>query len=111
MNRAGITVLNFILLILGFFIVYSNPLNKVSVVLGMLMIATSIISFTILIYFPPVREGYVKLRVVEEAPRATVTRSLRMQKKARTKKKAKKKPKKAKKKTKKKAKTRKTRKR
>jgi hypothetical protein len=69
MNRLAIVVLNLILIIIGFLIVYSSPLSALAITLGMFFIAISIISFAILIYFPPSQPGYVKLRVIEENPK------------------------------------------
>ena len=71
MNRLVIAILNLILIIVGFFIIYSGPWSALAITLGMLLIAVSIISFAFLIYFPPAMPRYVKLRVVEEMPKPT----------------------------------------
>ena len=70
MNRLMLVILNLILITVGFFIVYASPLSALAITFGMLLIAASIISFAILIYFPPVPTGYVKLKVIEESPKA-----------------------------------------
>jgi amino acid permease len=70
MQRTYITVLNFAFIIIGFFIIYSNPLSSLAITTGMFLISASIISFTILIYFPPANQEYVKLKIVE-SPRAS----------------------------------------
>ena len=70
MNRLMLVILNLILITVGFFIVYASPLSALAITLGMLLIAVPIISFAILIYFPPVPTGYVKLKVIEETPKA-----------------------------------------
>jgi hypothetical protein len=69
MKRLVIVVLNLILIIIGFLIVRSFPWSALAITLGMLMISASIISFAVLIYFPPPQPGYVKLKVVEETPK------------------------------------------
>lgn len=69
MKRLAIVILNFILIIIGFLIVYSNPISSLAITLGMLFISISIISFAFLIYFPPTQPQYVKLKVLEETPR------------------------------------------
>jgi hypothetical protein len=68
MKRVGITILNLILIVVGFVIVYANPVSVWSMILGMLLISVAIISFAVLIYFPPTQPKYVKLKVVEEYP-------------------------------------------
>jgi hypothetical protein len=68
MKRLTIVVFNLILIIAGFLTVYSNPLSFFAISLGMLLIAISIISFAVLIYFPP-KTGYVNLKIVEESPK------------------------------------------
>jgi hypothetical protein len=72
MKRIDIAVLNFLSIIVGFVAIYSNPLSSLAVVIGMLLISISIVSFTILIYFPPSDSQYVKLRVVESPERAVL---------------------------------------
>jgi hypothetical protein len=86
MNRLAIVFLNLILIIIGFFIIYFSPLSALAITIGMLFIAISIISFAILIYFPPSQPGYVKLRVVEENPKIP-KRVMRKRPKKRTKRK------------------------
>jgi hypothetical protein len=81
MQRTYITVINFILMIVGFFTIYSNPLSSLAITTGMLLISSSIISFTILIYFPPAEQEYVKLRIVE-SPKAANLSANRKKKKA-----------------------------
>lgn len=70
MKRLSIVVLNLILIIIGFLIVYSSPISALAITFGMLLISISIISFAVLIYFPPSQPQYVKLNVVEETPKA-----------------------------------------
>jgi len=95
MKRLAIVILNLILIIIGFAIVYSNPLSALTISLGMLFIAISIISFAILIYFPPPSPGYVKLKVVEEIPKIPKTplKTKKIKKKPKKRKKTKKKTK------------------
>lgn len=69
MNRGAIAFLNLILIVVGFFIIYASPLNVLAVTLGMFFIATSIISFAVMIYFPPPQPAYIKLKVIEETPK------------------------------------------
>jgi hypothetical protein len=94
MNRFIIAMLNFILLILGFLIIYADPASQLIITLGMVMISASIISFTVMIYFPPVQPEYAKLKVSVVPPGAGFALS---KAKAKTKrpKNSKKKPKKA----------------
>ncbi len=68
----------------------------------MLFIAISIISFAILIYFPPPSPEYVKLKVMEEAPQIPKTplKTIKPKKLPKKRKKRPKKKKKPKKKTK-----------
>ena len=73
MKRLSIVILNLVLIIVGFIIVYSNPLSALAITLGMFFIAISIISFSILIYFPPPQPNYVKLKVIEEGPKTPKT--------------------------------------
>ncbi|OGI12454.1 hypothetical protein A3K64_04385 [Candidatus Micrarchaeota archaeon RBG_16_36_9] len=65
MNRPMIVFLNLLLIIIGFFIIYSTPWNALAIILGMFLISASIISFAVLIYFPPAQPRYVKLNVIE----------------------------------------------
>jgi hypothetical protein len=73
MQRTYITVLNFILIIVGFFTIYSSPLSSLAITTGMFLISAAIISFTILIYFPPANQEYVKLRIVEPPKAGNLT--------------------------------------
>lgn len=57
-------VLTFILLIIGVMTVYSFPLNSLAISMGMFLLAVSILSFALHIYFPPTPK-HVVLRVVE----------------------------------------------
>ncbi len=72
MKRLFVTVLNFILFIIGFLIIYSSPWSPSAIAVGMFLISVSIISFTVLIYFPP-KEGYIRIKVVEESPRVVAS--------------------------------------
>jgi hypothetical protein len=63
MNRFIVAMLNFILLIVGFLIIYADPASQLIITLGMVMISASIISFTVMIYFPPKPTEYAKLKV------------------------------------------------
>jgi hypothetical protein len=92
MQRTYITVLNFVLIIVGLMVIYSSPLSSLAITLGMFLISASIISFTILIYFPPSDRGYVKLRVVE-TPKVTSFKTVEAHKKSKRVSKGKKKPK------------------
>ena len=83
MNRLFISVLNLILIIMGFLIVYSVPLNALAIIFGMLLISISIISFAVLIYFPPAQPRYVRLKVIEEPN--TTKRKVKKKVKKRTK--------------------------
>ena len=76
MNRLGITILSFILLIIGFSMIVCSPDNSFTIYLGMLLIAISILSIAILIYFPPT-ERHVRLKVIEAPtipPKALTTK-------------------------------------
>jgi len=88
MKRLEIVVLNLILIIAGSLAVYSSPGNAIAIMLGMLLIAISIISFAVLIYFPP-KTGYVKLKVVEESPKTASRINSRPKRKIKSKKKPK----------------------
>jgi len=88
MKRLEIVVLNLILIIAGFLTVCSGPRNAIAIMLGMLLIAISIISFAVLIYFPP-KTGYVKLKVVEESPKTASRTNPRPKRKIKPKKKPK----------------------
>ena len=91
MKRLAITILNLILIIVGFAIIYSSPLSALAITLGMLLIAISIISFAVLVYFPPPSPEYVKLKVIEETPKAPLKPKKTIKKKRKPKKKAKRK--------------------
>ncbi len=88
MKRLTIVVFNLILIIAGFLAVYFNPLSFFAIALGMLLIAISMISFAVLIYFPP-KIGYVNLKVVEEGPKTTSRINPRPKRKTKPKRKAK----------------------
>jgi hypothetical protein len=88
MKRLAIVVLNLILIIAGFLTVYLGPGNIFAITLGMLLIAISMISFAVLIYFPP-KTGYVKIKVVEEAPKTASRINQRPKRKMKSKRKAK----------------------
>ena len=92
MKRLTIVVFNLILIIAGFLLVYFSPWNALgmplAITLGMLLIAISMISFAVLIYFPP-KIGYVNLKVVEEGPKTTSRINPRPKRKIKPKKKAK----------------------
>lgn len=60
MNRIISALVNFALLIGGIMTIYSGPASQLLVAIGMLMISISIISFTIMIYFPPTQPEYPK---------------------------------------------------
>ncbi len=100
MKRLGIVILNLFLIIIGFLTVYYNPISVLAITVGWILISVSIISFAILIYFPPPQEKYIKLKVIEEKPTISKTPlKTRSKKRPRPKKRPKKK-KKAKKRTK-----------
>jgi len=73
-------ILNFILIIVGFAIIIRFPYQPFIIVLGMSFIAISIITFAVLIYFPPQQPQYVRLKVVEETPKTMSRTSLKPKK-------------------------------
>jgi len=81
MSRLSLVVLNFILIIVGFLTIIQFPINPTAIILGMLFISVSMISFAMLIYFPPQQPKYVKLKVVTEEPRTMSKTHLRPKKK------------------------------
>ena len=89
MKRPVIVVLNLILIIAGFLVIYSDPLSAFAITLGMLLISISIISFAILVYFPPPQPKYVRLKVIEEATKTAPKIHQRSKMKRKPKKKAK----------------------
>jgi len=95
MKRLAIVILNLVLLIVGFITIYSIPWSVLAITLGMLLISVSIISFAVLIYFPPPKQEYVKLKVMEEGPKTPKTplKTIKPKKKPKKKKKTKKKAK------------------
>ena len=88
MKRLTIVIFNLILIIAGFLTIYSNPISALAIILGMLLIAISMISFAVLIYFPP-KIGYVNLKIVEEAPKTAPRINPRPKRKRKLQKKAK----------------------
>ena len=88
MKRLTIVIFNLILIIAGFLTVYFNPISALAIILVMLLIAISMISFAVLIYFPP-KTGYVNLKVVEEGPKTASRINPRPKRKKKTKRKAK----------------------
>lgn len=95
MKRLAISILNLILIVIGFVIIYSDPLSALAITIGMLLISISMISFAMLIYFPPPSPEYVKLKVIEETSKTPKTplKTMKPKKKAKKKKKIKKKAK------------------
>lgn len=91
MNRAVTMFLSLVLLLLGALTVYSFPLNALAISLGMFLLAVSILSIALQIYFPP-KPKHVVLRVVEPAkiPKTRVKARVRRKKVKKAKKKAKK---------------------
>jgi len=100
MKRLSIVILNLILIIVGFITIYYSPWSALAITIGMLLIAVSIINFALLIYFPPPKQEYVKLKVIEEVPKIPKTplKTIKPKKKVKKKKKPKKKKPKKKKK-------------
>ena len=85
MKRIGTMILTVILFILGIIIVFLNPINPVAISFGMFLVAVSILSVAIQIYFPATPSRPVELRVVErrEKPRVVPKKTKRRVKKAR----------------------------
>jgi len=85
MSNLTIKDITWILIIIGFLLIYFSPLATTAIILGMFLISISIISFAMLIYFPPPQAGYVKLKVIEEAPKASLKPKTRKKPKKRAK--------------------------
>ncbi|MFH1474045.1 MAG: hypothetical protein ABIE55_04110 [Candidatus Aenigmatarchaeota archaeon] len=61
----GTLILTIILFAIGIVIVFLNPLSPVAISFGMFLVAVSILSVAIQIYFPATPSRPVELRVVE----------------------------------------------
>ena len=66
MNRIVTLALTFIVLVLGAFIVFTNPIDPLAITIGMFFVSVAILNIAVQIYFPPVPEQNVELKVVEE---------------------------------------------
>jgi uncharacterized membrane protein len=66
MKRIATMVLTLIVLILGALIVFANPLDPTAIIVGMFFISVAILNLAVQIYFPPITEEPVELKVVEE---------------------------------------------
>ena len=65
MNKAGTLILTVILFTLGIVIVFLNPIDPMAISFGMFLVAVSVLSVAIQIYFPATPSSPVELRVVE----------------------------------------------
>ena len=75
MKRLIATLVNFVFLIVGFLSIYVDPASSVIVTIGMILISFSIISFTVMIYFPPSQPEYVSFRpAVKSVKRSFVSK-------------------------------------
>lgn len=61
-----------ILLVLGALIVFTNPWDPTAIIVGMFLVSVSILNLAIQIYFPPLPEQSVELKVVEEPEKVPV---------------------------------------
>ncbi len=94
MKRIVTFALTVVVLVLGALIVFVNPMDITAIIFGMFLISVSILNLAVQIYFPPVPEQTVELRVVEEPKIASPVKAVqRSAKSARARKSAKKKKK------------------
>jgi len=66
MNRIVTIILTLITLVLGAFIVFTNPIDPLAIIIGMFLVSIAILNLAIQIYFPPLPREEVELKVVEE---------------------------------------------
>ncbi|MFH1229359.1 MAG: hypothetical protein V1678_02960 [Candidatus Aenigmatarchaeota archaeon] len=66
MHRALTLALTMVVLILGVLVIMVNPMEPSAIIFGMFMISVSILMISVQVYFPPVPEQTVELKVVEE---------------------------------------------
>jgi uncharacterized oligopeptide transporter (OPT) family protein len=65
MNKAGTLILTVILFTVGIVIVFLNPIDPMAISFGMFLVAVSVLSVAIQIYFPATSSSPVELKVVE----------------------------------------------
>jgi hypothetical protein len=65
MNKAGTLILTVLLFTIGIVIVFLNPVDPMAISFGMFLVAVSVLSVAIQIYFPATPSSPVELRVVE----------------------------------------------
>jgi uncharacterized membrane protein len=66
MNRIVTLALTLIVLVLGALIVFTNPIDPLAIIVGMFLVSVAILNLAVQIYFPPIQEQSVELKVVEE---------------------------------------------
>lgn len=66
MNRIITFALTLIVLMLGALIIFANPIDPLAIIVGMFFISVAILNLAVQIYFPPIPEEHVELKVVEE---------------------------------------------
>jgi hypothetical protein len=71
MHRALTLALTMVVLILGALVIVVNPMQPTAIVFGMFMISMAILMISIQVYFPPMSDQTVELKVVEEPPTFT----------------------------------------
>jgi uncharacterized oligopeptide transporter (OPT) family protein len=94
MGRIGTMVLTVILFVIGIIVVFLNPVDPMAISFGMFLVAVSVLSVAIQIYFPATPPSPVELRVVKRR----ATPKPRVMSKRKRKRKPKKRAKKAKRK-------------
>jgi hypothetical protein len=65
MNKVGTLILTVLLFTIGIVIVFLNPADPMAISFGMFLVAVSVLSVAIQIYFPATPTRPVELRVVE----------------------------------------------
>ena len=70
MKRILTFALTLIVLVIGALIVFTSPLDPLAIIFGMFLVSAAILNLAVQIYFPPVPEQTVELKVVEEPVKA-----------------------------------------
>lgn len=65
MGRIGTMILTVILFVIGIVIVFLNPADPMAISFGMFLVAVSVLSVAIQIYFPATPSAPVELKIVE----------------------------------------------
>ena len=66
MKRILNAILTMIVLVIGALIVFASPADPIAISFGMFLISVAILILAVQIYFPPIKEEAVELKVVEE---------------------------------------------